>query len=121
VVLALETLQREAGAQNKSLRDHSAHLVVHGVLHLLGFDHEEAAQAALMEEREVQLLATLNNADPYAEEAEAPPVDRGHLESEGKIFRSGEQATRPGCPGGPAPRSRKASHAAPARNGKLRA
>ncbi|HLS68935.1 MAG TPA: rRNA maturation RNase YbeY [Kiloniellales bacterium] len=79
VVLALETLQREAVAQNKSLRDHSAHLVVHGVLHLLGFDHEEAGQAALMEGLEVQLLATLNIADPYAEEAEVPPLDRGHL------------------------------------------
>lgn len=67
VVLARETLQREAREQHKRLEDHLAHLVVHGVLHLLGFDHEEAAEAAEMEARERRILAGLGIADPYAE------------------------------------------------------
>lgn len=67
VVLARETLQREAREQNKPLEDHLAHLVVHGVLHLMGYDHEEAAQAAEMEERERRILAGLGIADPYGD------------------------------------------------------
>lgn len=65
VILGLETLQREAAEQGKTLADHLAHLVVHGVLHLLGFDHELAAEAREMEAREVRILATLGIADPY--------------------------------------------------------
>lgn len=65
VILARETLQREAREQHKSLEDHLAHLVVHGVLHLLGYDHEEAAEATEMEDRERRILAGLGIADPY--------------------------------------------------------
>lgn len=67
VVLALETCRREAREQNKSLADHAAHLVVHGVLHLLGHDHEVPEEAEAMERLEVQLLAGMGIADPYAE------------------------------------------------------
>ncbi len=72
VILSLETLEREAAAQGKSLRDHFCHLVVHGCLHLVGFDHEERAEAEEMEALEVQVLAGLGIADPYAEERGAP-------------------------------------------------
>ena len=65
VVLAFETVRREAVEQNKPLANHLRHLVVHGVLHLLGFDHENAADAAAMEAREIKILAGLGVPDPY--------------------------------------------------------
>ena len=65
VVLAFETVSREAVEQQKSLADHLSHLVVHGVLHLLGFDHENARDAAEMEMRETKILAGLGVPDPY--------------------------------------------------------
>ena len=65
VVLAFETAATEAQAQGKPLADHLAHLVVHGVLHLLGFDHEIAAEAERMEALETRVLAGLGVADPY--------------------------------------------------------
>ncbi|HYL31883.1 MAG TPA: rRNA maturation RNase YbeY [Stellaceae bacterium] len=65
VVVAHGTVAREARAQGKTLADHLAHLVVHGVLHLLGFDHERAAEARRMEALEVTILAGLGIADPY--------------------------------------------------------
>jgi probable rRNA maturation factor len=65
VVLALETVQAEAKAQGKSLADHVAHLVVHGVLHLLGHDHAGTAEARRMERLEVEILAGLGIGDPY--------------------------------------------------------
>jgi probable rRNA maturation factor len=67
VVLAAETVQREAEGQAIPLADHAAHLVVHGMLHLLGFDHERADDAERMEALETQVLAGLGIADPYAE------------------------------------------------------
>jgi probable rRNA maturation factor len=65
IVLALETVRREAAEQHKPLANHLRHLVVHGVLHLLGFDHEEAKQAAAMEAREIKILVGLGVPDPY--------------------------------------------------------
>jgi probable rRNA maturation factor len=65
VVLAFETVRREAAEQSKPFANHLRHLVVHGVLHLLGFDHQEAAQAAAMEAREIKILARLGVPDPY--------------------------------------------------------
>src|ERR1700687_347800 len=56
VVLAFATVAREAAEQQKPLCDHLVHLVVHGVLHLLGLDHQNAAAAAFMEAREVEIL-----------------------------------------------------------------
>jgi probable rRNA maturation factor len=66
IVLAFETSEREAGQEDKSLADHVAHLVIHGFLHLLGFDHETAAEADRMEALETRILAKLGIADPYA-------------------------------------------------------
>jgi probable rRNA maturation factor len=65
VVIALSTLAREAAAQGKSNEDHLAHLVVHGVLHLLGYDHETERDAREMERVEARVLAGLGVADPY--------------------------------------------------------
>ena len=66
VVLALETVQREATAQGKPLADHLSHLTVHGMLHLLGHDHETETQATAMEVLETEILNRLGIADPYA-------------------------------------------------------
>ena len=65
VVLAFETVAAEAAAQGKSLDHHLAHLIVHGVLHLLGHDHEDDAEAERMEALERAILAGLRIADPY--------------------------------------------------------
>jgi probable rRNA maturation factor len=65
VVLAFETVRREADQQHKPLADHLRHLVVHGVLHLLGFDHEGEIEAEAMEGCEVEILAALGVPDPY--------------------------------------------------------
>ncbi len=67
VVLAHGTCAREAEEKAIPLKHHAAHLVVHGTLHLLGYDHDDEAQAEAMEKREVRALARLGIADPYAE------------------------------------------------------
>lgn len=69
IVLALETARREADRDGKALGAHVTHLVVHGALHLLGYDHEEDTAADLMEAREIAILGGLGVADPYAPEA----------------------------------------------------
>mgnify|MGYP000866563831 CR=1 FL=1 len=73
VVLCAPVVHREAQAQDKPLVMHYAHLVVHGLLHLQGFDHERAADAAVMEAREVAILDRLGVPDPYLPRA---PHDR---------------------------------------------
>ncbi|HEY4342724.1 MAG TPA: rRNA maturation RNase YbeY [Parvibaculum sp.] len=65
VVLARETIAQEAVEQGKSFADHLSHLVVHGVLHLLGQDHEEDAEADEMEAMERDILQDLDISDPY--------------------------------------------------------
>jgi probable rRNA maturation factor len=65
IAIAWDTCAREAEAQGKPMADHVTHLVVHGVLHLLGYDHVDDADAALMEGLEVQILASLGVSDPY--------------------------------------------------------
>ena len=55
--------------------DHAAHLVVHGMLHLLGFDHERDEDAEAMEALETEVLSTIGIADPYAEDARAGPAE----------------------------------------------
>lgn len=65
IAIAWETCEREAVEQGKTMADHVKHLLVHGVLHLLGHDHIEEADAARMEAAEVRILATLGVADPY--------------------------------------------------------
>lgn len=83
VVLALETLLREADRQGKAPGDHLCHLTVHGLLHLLGFDHQEDTEADAMEDLERRVLDRLGIADPYA----VPP-------------RSDDTARSPGAAGG---------------------
>jgi probable rRNA maturation factor len=75
VVLAEETLAREAADQGITPADHFRHLVLHGLLHLLGYDHETDAQAHEMETLEVRILAAIGVADPYAatEPVASPP------------------------------------------------
>jgi probable rRNA maturation factor len=65
VVLAFETAAREADEQGKLLGDHLSHLIVHGVLHLLGYDHLTEAEAVAMESLETSILASLGVPDPY--------------------------------------------------------
>lgn len=74
IVLACETLRREAGEEGVSFEAHATHLLVHGFLHLLGFDHEEERQAERMEALETVILADLGIADPYAESHQARPA-----------------------------------------------
>lgn len=65
IVLALETVELEAQLAEKSVKDHFCHLVVHGLLHLIGYDHEHDRQAEQMEKLETSILATMGVADPY--------------------------------------------------------
>ena len=65
IVLARETCTREAKEKNIPFADHAAHLIVHGTLHLLGYDHMEEHEAEEMEEMEVQALASIGITDPY--------------------------------------------------------
>ncbi|MFN7222434.1 MAG: rRNA maturation RNase YbeY [Paracoccaceae bacterium] len=65
IAISFDTCQREAEAAGKLMADHVTHLVVHGFLHLLGYDHIRDADATLMEQREVAILATLGVDDPY--------------------------------------------------------
>jgi probable rRNA maturation factor len=65
LVICPEVLRVEARSQGKSLRAHWAHLVVHGTLHLLGYDHEDPCEAVRMERREVALLRRLGFPNPY--------------------------------------------------------
>jgi probable rRNA maturation factor len=66
LVLCVPVLRAEARAQRKPAADHCAHLVVHGMLHLQGYDHDTDRKARRMEARETALLAALGIADPYA-------------------------------------------------------
>ncbi|MFC3086046.1 rRNA maturation RNase YbeY [Tabrizicola soli] len=65
IAIAWETCAAEAEAQGKPMGEHVTHLIVHGVLHLLGYDHIEDEDAALMEGLEVRILASLGVSDPY--------------------------------------------------------
>jgi probable rRNA maturation factor len=66
IILAFETIEREAADEAKPLAHHVAHLAVHGTLHLLGYDHENDSDADAMERRERDILARIGVPDPYA-------------------------------------------------------
>lgn len=72
VVLAFETIRLEAKTQERPFADHFQHLCVHGVLHLLGHDHQQETEAEAMEALEIAILAALQISNPYAD----PPVKR---------------------------------------------
>lgn len=65
IAVGLEAAKREAEDEGKPLADHVCHLIVHGMLHLLGYDHEDDADARIMERLEAQVLAGLGVPDPY--------------------------------------------------------
>ncbi|MFO0994352.1 MAG: rRNA maturation RNase YbeY [Hyphomicrobiales bacterium] len=69
IALAYGVVSREARDQNKALAAHTSHLLVHGLLHLAGFDHMNDAEAEIMEAREIEILQGLGIADPYRSEA----------------------------------------------------
>ena len=80
LVICRQVVEREAAEQGKSTEAHWAHMVVHGTLHLLGYDHVTADEAARMEAREVQILAGLGYPDPYEETDGGRPSARSAIE-----------------------------------------
>ncbi|HUK02940.1 MAG TPA: rRNA maturation RNase YbeY [Steroidobacteraceae bacterium] len=68
LVICSSVVRREARGQGKSIRAHWAHLIVHGALHLIGYDHEEPREARRMERREVAILRQFGIANPYRED-----------------------------------------------------
>ncbi|OYW60791.1 MAG: rRNA maturation RNase YbeY [Rhizobiales bacterium 17-65-6] len=70
IIVAFETVAAEALDEDKALADHFTHLIVHGTLHLVGFDHEDEEEAEEMEDTERHILAGLGISDPYALPAE---------------------------------------------------
>jgi len=66
IAVAFETVTREAQEEGKTFADHYAHMIVHGFLHLVGYDHESDAEAEEMEALEIRILGELGIADPYA-------------------------------------------------------
>ncbi len=78
IVVAYETTAREAIEEGKSLPDHLAHLVVHGMFHLLGYDHEEDSQADVMEALEGRALETIGVASPYSSVSDLTEDTRAH-------------------------------------------
>lgn len=67
IILCTDVLQREAAEQGKTIEEHTAHLVVHGVLHAQGYDHEDDDEATEMESLEIEILAKLGWPNPYAD------------------------------------------------------
>jgi probable rRNA maturation factor len=66
IILCTDVLQREAAEQKKTVEAHTAHLIVHGVLHAQGYDHEDEEEAEEMEALEIEILEALGFSNPYA-------------------------------------------------------
>jgi probable rRNA maturation factor len=86
IVVAHETVAREAKEQEKDLRDHVAHMVIHGFLHLIGYDHETRLEAEAMEALEGRVAAALGLPDPYegsalCDGAEMNESNRAHVDT----------------------------------------
>jgi probable rRNA maturation factor len=75
IAIAFETVRREAKGDQKSIRAHLAHLVVHGVLHLIGYHHDDSTAAERMENLERRALSGMGIADPYAPALDTPRRD----------------------------------------------
>ncbi len=75
IAIGYDTAQRDASAMGRAFEGHAAHLLIHGFLHLLGYDHVEAEDAKVMEPLEVELLASLGWPDPYATGPYAGPEE----------------------------------------------
>jgi probable rRNA maturation factor len=76
IALAFGVCEAEALAQGKSFADHVRHLLLHGLLHLLGYDHQDDAEGDVMEDLERELLARLGVADPYVAREDRPETVR---------------------------------------------
>lgn len=77
IALGYETCAHEAQTKNITLRDHAAHLIVHGLLHLAGHDHQHDDEAEVMEQAEIKILRMLGIADPYAQPAQTSTPHKG--------------------------------------------
>lgn len=91
LVVCAPVVAEEAKTQAKTLADHFAHMVVHGVLHLRGYDHREDPQARRMERLEKAILGALGIADPY----QAPPASAPHGSAISRLRADGQEAPRP--------------------------
>ena len=75
IARAYETVEREAREQGKTIDDHCRHMIAHGFLHLLGYDHEDDEEAEVMEAMEIRILRRLGVDDPYGKEEREKTVD----------------------------------------------
>ena len=115
IVLALETTEREAKEQGKELKHHVAHLLVHGTLHLLRFDHENDRDAELMENLERKVLAALGIGDPYVvpgDEDEDEPASAPAGADEPAVAAAPQQRAKAPAAKAASPKRRKPAKAA---------
>ncbi len=95
IVLCAPVVRREAAAQRKDPRAHYAHLVVHGMLHLQGYDHERERDAQRMEATEIAILAALGFANPYAFAPEGVSRQRAVTQTRAAVRRADAGSHRP--------------------------
>ena len=83
IVIAYETVAREAQEQDKTLQEHVTHMIMHGFLHLIGYDHESADEAEEMENLERRIASSLGLRDPYAPASEiaGDQPDKAHVDT----------------------------------------